>query len=363
MERKEESDEDEKYSERGSERESDIKIKEEKRQESYSPFSLGHSIDDLHRFYSNLNSSSSSSSTSHPFSGFHYLTLVDGSPSSEIAYQVTLALCKKTDYITLLHSYEPDLQSEIPSQYSAEFLYQKYSQDLSLHLNSKRYKLCWEPSSPTSPLIQTLNSYLQMSREIFSQLPHFIVLGHTGRNLSTQKHHRPQYDSISSPLSFLSSDCDLIVRTIQLPLIIAKNNIPLRREKKTWMMAVDETIYSSRGLDLLLHLLNPKDTLIIFHIFNEVKESNAQLTKIENNYEEKLMNYGPTFHQFRFIQQERGVGLADCIVNYVQQNQPDLFALAPRARDDDFSSLTLSPITEYVLNQVRCSIVVCKNDG
>lgn len=270
---------------------------------------------------------------------------------------MTLSLYHKSDYITLLHSYEPDLQDVIPSQYSAEYLYEKYSQDLSLHLNSKRYKLCWEPKSSSLPLIQTLNSYLQMTSEVFSQRSPFIVLGHAGRNNSSQK-YRPLYDPLSSPLS-LADDCNLIVRTIQLPLIIAKSEIPLRREKKTWMMAVDETMYSSRGLDLLFHLINPKDTLIVFHILNKAEESHVQLTKIENNYEEKLMNFGPTFHQFRFIPQERGLGVADCIVAYVNQNQPDLFAIAPRARD----SLTLSAITEYVLNQVRCSIVLCKNDG
>jgi nucleotide-binding universal stress UspA family protein len=343
------------------------KRREEKRQESDSDFSFGHSIDDLRDFYSTLTpSSSSSSNSSHPFHALHFLTLLDGSIPSEFAYQVALSLSKKSDYHTLLHSYEPDLQSEISPQYSAEYIYEKYSQDLSLHLSSRRFKLCWESNSPPLPLVQIVNSYLQMCHEIFSQFPHFILLGHAGEHFIPPQKYQPQYDCHSSlppsvPL-LMSSNCDLLVRTIQLPLIIAKNEIPLRREKKTWMMAVDETVYSYRGLDLLIHLINPKDTLIIFHIFNEEKESDAQLTKIENYYEDRLSNCGPTFHQFRFIAQERGHGLSDCIVSYVHQNQPDLFVIAPRVRDEN-ESLALSSITEYVLNQVRCSIVLCKNDG
>lgn len=278
--------------------------------------------------------------------GYHYICSVDGSNNSHLGYQNIINLRKKYDFITIFHAYK-DNQDEIPIKFNAESIKERYENEINIELNSNNSVLCWEPRHNRS-VIDTLKDYITMCDET-NNPPHFIVLGHTGRKVDKVRNERGYF----APLS---SNCDWVLRTIQLPAIIAKREIPLRREKKVWMMAVDGTIYSNRGLDILFHLVNPKDTLIVFHICNDT-ESNEQITKITSYYEDELATSGPVSSQFILVEQERGIDLGTSIVNYVNDTNPDLFALGPRAR----ATLTLSPITEHVINNVNCSIIVCKN--
>lgn len=330
-----------------------------------------HSISFLQElFQSQLSSSSSSTSTlSHPshHHGYHYLCLLNGSDLSHIAYEITISLSKKTDTITLFHCYKED-QAILPSPYTAQAVYEKYSNDIQLYFNSNQYHLCWEMRHNHETLLQKLNEYLQLCSS-YSHLPHFIILGHASRKHAKLGHHHgttheEKGENKKNIHEFgyyapYTSSCELILRTIQLPLIIAKKPIPYRREKKIWMMAVDGSLYSTHGFNILLRLINPKDTLIIFHVVND-NETSPQLTKIKNYYEEELASIGPPLHQFIFVEQNKGMNLAECIVQYVNDYQKaDFFVIRPRAR----TTASLSPMTEQIINEVDCSIVICKNSG
>jgi hypothetical protein len=339
----------------------DVKISSKQSVGDLSPYP---GIEDLrHRFLSFHEKEAESKSPPH---GFHYLCCVDGSTNSHLAYNVTRSLKKKTDCLTVFHSYQERRQDELPEKYRAMTIYEQYLQEAELE-SKNSVTLCWEAREDRS-IQSTIRAYLDMASETFNP-PDFVVLGTSHENTSESDsksgyershshppHHIPR-DGITGPSSLttsLSSNCEWILRTCPLSLILVKKDIPLRREKKFWMMAVDDCPSSQHGLTLVSHLINPHDTLLLFHVHNEDKETRIQLTKVSNYYEDVLATTGPTINNFIILEQERGVDLGHSIATFVNDNRPDLFAFAPRAKT------RLSRTMENILNLVECSIVVCK---
>jgi hypothetical protein len=127
-------------------------------------------------------------------------------------------------------------------------------------------------------------------------------------------------------------------------------------------------------LDVLLRLVYPRDTLQLIH-FAPVGVLDADLNLIREYYESELRRVGPVNSQFRVITlpannnnvasvgTEGGGGgnigngstLAETVAEYVNENDPDFFALSPRAKE------SLSGISEYLIQNVRCSVVLCKS--
>jgi hypothetical protein len=139
-------------------------------------------------------------------------------------------------------------------------------------------------------------------------------------------------------------------------VIIAKKEITDRKQSRKWMMAVDGTPYSSRALDILLHLISPKDKLVCFYVMNST-EDEEQVENIRKAYEEDLDMYGPVDSCFDLVEMKIGVDLKHSIVEYVNAGSPDFMALGPRARPTQ----TLTGLTKYILDNVNCSLIVCKN--
>lgn len=143
----------------------------------------------------------------------------------------------------------------------------------------------------------------------------------------------------------------------------------INRGPRSYVMAVDDTELSTRydfdeiivshtqhvrGLDILLRLLNPRDSLICVHFYpsdNDIQIYEAMKQRIENDLEE----FGPVNSSFQLIEKDRGKALTHCLVDYVEESECDVFAIAPRATQ------ALSSLSEYVVNHVSCNIFLCKN--
>lgn len=121
-------------------------------------------------------------------------------------------------------------------------------------------------------------------------------------------------------------------------------------------MAVDGSPYSARALDILLRLISPKDHLTCFYVMNST-EDQEHVENMRRFYEEDLELYGPLHSSFDLVEMQIGVDLKHTIVDYVNSIEPDFMALGPRARP----TLTLTALTKHILDNVSCSLVVCKN--
>jgi nucleotide-binding universal stress UspA family protein len=73
--------------------------------------------------------------------------------------------------------------------------------------------------------------------------------------------------------------------------------------------------------------------------------------RIESDLEE----FGPVKSSFVLLEKERGKALTHCLVEYVEESECDIFAIAPRA------SQSLSSLSEYVVNHISCNVFLCKN--
>lgn len=124
------------------------------------------------------------------------------------------------------------------------------------------------------------------------------------------------------------------------------------------IMAVNDGSASKRGFDILMRFINPRDTLTLVH-FTHTLEMDPVLARakhaVRDYYEKELQEIGPVASSFVFIEFDQGVPLADAVVEYVNNSEADLFAIAPRASKDR------SSITESVVNQVLVSVLLCKN--
>lgn len=138
-------------------------------------------------------------------------------------------------------------------------------------------------------------------------------------------------------------------RTLHIPGIIIKRPIP--KTAKSYIYAVNNSPRSKQGLDLLLQLLGPRDSLRCVHFTNpdDVDED------IEEYYKEELLENAPVDSEFVCIRKTPGDPLTHVIVDYVNDESPDFFVIAPRAKK------ALSSITEYIVNHVTCNVILCKN--
>jgi hypothetical protein len=139
--------------------------------------------------------------------GFHFLCSVDGSETAHLAYDMCMSLRKKYDYVSIFHAYRDD-QEGVPEQFRAEAIRAKYQHEIALHMSPKYSTVHFE-ARHTRSVIDTLKDYVTTC-DAAQNHPDFIVLGHAGRKCK----------GYFAPLS---SNCDWVLRTVQIPCIIARN--------------------------------------------------------------------------------------------------------------------------------------------
>lgn len=124
------------------------------------------------------------------------------------------------------------------------------------------------------------------------------------------------------------------------------------------MMAVDDSTASRRGFDILMRLVNPRDTVRLVHFTHPLKYDprlTEEKQRVKKYFEKDLSEIGPVDSQFEFVEYPKGEDLVQTLVDYVNDSPADIFAIAPRATRDH------SSITERIVNSVRITVALCKN--
>mmetsp|Transcript_16693 Transcript_16693/g.16789 ORF Transcript_16693/g.16789 Transcript_16693/m.16789 type:complete len:498 (-) Transcript_16693:262-1755(-) len=395
-----------------------------------------------------------------------WMCAVDGSEASEIAYKTTMRLRRRTDHVCLYHAYS-EKNDSLPIEMKQENVRTKYETQLISSLPLTRFSFYWvdRKTSITQAIIDLVEEYQKAiytntAHSPLRVLPDFFVLGYSGNNQSGLYLNENQLQSNSnksenSVKSFDSSYTSFVLRSIPFPTIIAKRLCP--DGVRTYMMAVDDSKISKRGFDLLLTMINPRDTLICVHVevdqsdissagiqeeekwdqeegdkierdeekgsgfeadlkseikqlssnpaiasiqFKEsraddyyalspcaspvpfpstskyISSSSSSLLKppttlvspsgqISTSYsdaqkyrdelKDDLFKRGPMESEYVLIPCLQGKTIQDTLIEYVNNKDPDFFAIAPRTKAD------LSYMSEYLMIRINASIILCKN--
>jgi hypothetical protein len=134
--------------------------------------------------------------------------------------------------------------------------------------------------------------------------------------------------------------------------MVIKRVVPEGRRE--FVYAVNFSEQSKRGLDVLLRVINPRDSLTLVHFSDPEAEDNEYIGEMVSYYERELDSYGPARADVKVIEKERGVAITATIADYVNAGNYDFFAIAPRAK------IVISSITTYIVNRVDCNVILCK---
>jgi hypothetical protein len=272
------------------------------------------------------------------------LCCVDGSTFGDYTLQTAFNLSKKHDHVTVFHAFKgSDEESKIfPISYRPAEMKMKYECEMIGHLPSDRYSFWWISRDETKDrkAVDELHEALRVRRRD-DDYPDFILMGHVGR--------KGRKDTVTT----LGSNSDVSLRTLHVPIIIVKQPCPAT--KKTFMLSINTSHYSERGLDVILNLISPRDKLILFHFFVADSEDAIQSAHLlKKKYEEELEMYGPLDSSVELVEKEQGKSLSHCIADYVNEVNPTFLGICPRGK------ASISSISEYVVNNVQCSVVFCK---
>lgn len=285
-----------------------------------------------------------------------FLCCVDGSEQADVAFKTALSLKRRSDNICVFHAFKEAKQHTLLPSFQPAEIRKKYETALVGKMPSTNYSFHFEERYNRSAL-ETLQDSLRIVADASNAQPHlhlpphaiglipdFIVLGHSGKGLK----YNP---------TMLGSTSDLALRSLAVPCIVAKFAPSLdHRQTRSFTMAVNFSDCSKRGLDVLLQLIRPRDTLTLIFICKPNVEK-EQLTRLRTYYETELHHNAPINSVFVPIFVPENINIGEAIVDHINgPHTPDFFALAPRAQANVFS-----PVTEYVINYARCNIVLCKN--
>lgn len=245
--------------------------------------------------------------------------------------------------MTLFHAFKEfaDESKVFPVSYRPNEMKMKYECELVGHLPSNRYSIWWTSRDPQGKkmAIEELQQEMRTRRHD-DDYPDFIIMGHVGR--------KGKKDGMTS----LGSNSDVSLRTMHVPIIIVKQPCPPVRH---YLLAVNDSIYSERGFDMILSLVNPKDKLTLFHYYSQTSEDDIKRAKdLQKKYEEELDMYGPVDSTFNLILKDQGKALTHCIAEYVNEKNPTFLGICPRGK------ACISSVSEYVVNNVYCSLIFCK---
>lgn len=277
-----------------------------------------------------------------------FVCAVDGSDAADIGYQSIKVLMKKIDHLCLFHAYSEQKDTVIPVHLRSKSILNKYDTDLLSNFSKERYSLLWENRQN-----ETVKDVVAKLISLYEKLsggnkPDFLVLGYTGNKGITKKDGATTIGSVS----------DFAMRSIYIPIIIIKDLVKIG--PKSYIMAVDDSEISLKGLNILYSLIRPQDTLTIINITDVKMDTlgNDQTTSIETIYKKELSDSAPTTNTiFRSIIRRENKTVFDEIFDYVEENLPDFFALSPRTSPEN----KLTALTENIILKLKCNIILAKS--
>mmetsp|Transcript_4051 Transcript_4051/g.6279 ORF Transcript_4051/g.6279 Transcript_4051/m.6279 type:complete len:393 (+) Transcript_4051:121-1299(+) len=277
-----------------------------------------------------------------------FLCCVDGSDAADLAFKTVLHMRRKRDILVMFHAYcEEKVKTTLPN-FKPDAIRSRYESQLIAQIPSSQYAFQWETRGNRSvlgTLISLLKRYKLDSQKLFlptASCPDFVVLGYAGRK-------GPK----SGPTT-LGSTADLALRSLTVPCIIAKK--PAQDGPRKYIMAVNRSPESETGLDVLMRLIYPRDSLICVHVTrrHENDTDTTEEQRVKQYYETQLTRFAPLDSQFITLDVPLGENSKDVLVEYVNNLDPDYFAIAPRAKP------SLSSMTEFLIKNIRTSLILCK---
>lgn len=276
------------------------------------------------------------------------------------------------------------------------------------------FRYTWESSgmavssSQHSSITDSTSQYMSLVP------PDFILVGYNGRTVKEKPLHNGETlkKSTSQDDLFLTmgSTTNITFRNLQIPCIICKRQIPYAvthgkssnrtfSRPLTYLMAIDHSPHSKNGLEILLQLIRSCDSLKLIHFILPNKKKNefsiheggeeaadedgdggdreevkleetdqesksdqidSKSLNLQQKYERILLNRGPKQTEVVLLPitaQDDGpqASLKEFICDFVNSENPDFFAIAPRSQQ------TMTSLTEYLIGHIQTSIVLCKN--
>lgn len=279
-----------------------------------------------------------------------FVCCTDGSEGASVALSVALNLRNKHDGLCIFHAFQEVKNPELPEEYLPNSIRQACDAMLENKVSPDERSFHFEERY-TRTALRTLTDFLDHYKDDAKvallpgggSTPDFVVMGSTGR-----KGPKAQY-------STLGSTVDLALRQVHVPCVIAKK--PVTPGPRNFVMCVNYSTSSKKGLDVLLQIVRPRDSLHLLFVEREQSDP-SKIHTIQNYYEEELALAGPVNSLFIRMPMGSHQSVQDAIVDYVNGPQcPDYVALAPRALVDR----SHSPITEHILTHCRANIILCKN--
>jgi hypothetical protein len=309
----------------------------------------------------------------------NFLCCVDGSQQSVVAFENMLTFSEKIQFVEFFHAFhalEKDQltmrQEVVGGEAGGDFKIQSfYERRLDEILSSASYSFSFHerfdrtPFHVLSDLLEPASSEeLKEDQRNPNRLvkPDFIFLGYTERQIDP---------SSSTYLTLLGSTADIALRSIHFPCIICKrppslspSRFPGAIVRKSCVMMINFSKNSKSGLMMLLPLLSPQDSLRVVY-FAKPDVSQKSIDTLTSYYQTQLDSYGPSASEVKIICISADEKVGERIVEYCNERtqraswgedeEVDFLAIAPREK-----LLIAQPLTEYVLEHVRCNLILCK---
>jgi hypothetical protein len=306
----------------------------------------------------------------------NFLCCVDGSQKSVIAFENMLSFTEKIEFVEIFHAFHA--QDENPLQMDEDVVARGaegvkiqsfYERRLKEMLSSTSYSFSLHERFDRTPF-HVLSDLLEPSPTAETKederspnrlaKPDFIFLGYTA-----------QQNESSSSLTLLGSTADIALRSIHFPCVVCKKSptvspsrFPGTTISKSCVMMINFSKNSKTGLMLLLPLLSPHDSLRLVY-FAKPDVSQKSIDTLTSFYQTQLDSYGPGTSEIKIISIGTDEKVGERIVEYCnertqrtswrEEEEVDFLAIAPREK-----LLIAQPLTEYVLEHVRCNVILCK---
>jgi nucleotide-binding universal stress UspA family protein len=189
--------------------------------------------------------------------------------------------------------------------------------------------------------------------------PPFLTKSSKGQSGSFSFRDSDSEKKSDKPVGYtLLGTSDISLDAIHLPCIVIKSLIQSTERTGTiYLLAVNETLRSRRGLDILKKLLNPRDTLRMLYVTSR-DTSHEQLNEVQTYYNQEIQYYLPVNSSLTMMTMA-GRMLPDVILQYATEISCDFIAISPRPKREKREGAM--SVTEQILLKSNCNVVICKN--
>jgi hypothetical protein len=282
----------------------------------------------------------------------HFVIAVDGSEASHNAFMMAMRLRRGEDHIQVLHCYRED-QEGLPDAFKANSIKERYESELVCHLPHQFFSVNLRPKirdieTPKVVAHYINNQAVQETLVSPDTVPNFLFMGVVGRK-------GPKEDP-----TVLGRTAYESLQFSHIPVILVRKPIPEDKTALTYVLSVTASDRSKHAFRLLLPLLKPRDRLVVLHVSYDPLEvedlpASAHPDAIRRYYEKEVEENAPVGSSFHSIEHVPGQPVHETIAAFVEEQEADFLALAPRYRQ------SLSSTTSHLLQKSKMNLILFKN--